>query len=68
MREQKRQSPGKIPTFDAVLASIAQAASPSALVGLQEIVEKYFAGTQREHLEAALTARRSEMATTRPQA
>jgi hypothetical protein len=56
-----RRPPPKIPSFDALLAAIATAASAADLALLRDAARTYFMGTQREQLEAAIELRESEL-------
>ena len=50
-----------IPSFDALLAAIAAAASQAVLSALAVTARTYFAGTQREELETAVAHRGREL-------
>ena len=54
------QPEAKPPTFDVLLTAITAAPSSGEVAMLLETARTYFAGTQREHLEAAAAARRTE--------
>ena len=51
----------KIPTFEALIAAIAVAPSAAVLSALEVTARTYFAGTQREELEAAVAKREAEL-------
>jgi hypothetical protein len=55
-----RQRP-KPPTYESSLAGIAVAPSAADLAALRQAAQNYFAGAQREDLEAAVAKRQSEL-------